>query len=94
MVVTASRSKRSARPALTDKLYGIGPHWEIWMAATALGPMEALELADGVAFAPACPTSLLVREAIKCSKQTPALTRGPGGRGGSPDKILPCARLA
>lgn len=26
--------------------HGIGPHWEVWMAASALGPMGALELAS------------------------------------------------
>jgi Tol biopolymer transport system component len=26
--------------------HGIGPHWEVWMAATAMGPMGALELAS------------------------------------------------
>jgi Tol biopolymer transport system component len=26
--------------------HGIAPHWEVWMAATALGPMGALELAS------------------------------------------------
>jgi imidazolonepropionase-like amidohydrolase len=32
--------------------HGLGPHWEIWMAAAALGPMGALELAsrDGAYF--------------------------------------------
>lgn len=26
--------------------HGIGPHWEVWMAASAMGPMGALELAS------------------------------------------------
>jgi hypothetical protein len=26
--------------------HGLGPHWEVWMAASAMGPMGALELAS------------------------------------------------